>query len=293
MRILVPLDGSQLAEYALGAAAQIARESSDSRIDLLTVITISTMAGTYDYPQVISYQVDSGIDTSSAYLHDIKHRQTLSQMNVEAHVEVGVPSDIICATAHELKSDFILMTSHGRTGLARIAMGSVAEDVARKSHIPTMILKVSELTFAKNVSAEPFSLLIPLDGASLAETVLQPAATIAKVFHGAVTLLQVIATTSHDPKKTEDLSHQSEAYLFSMQQRLQKEGFNVRVKTLWGDPVAQIQHYATDPAHGIDLIAMATHGRTGPEKLAFGSVAESVLHRVALPVLLINPVNPD
>lgn len=289
MRILVPLDGSQLAEYALGSAAQLARSlPEEAHIDLVSIVSVTAMAGSYDYPQMVNYQIDAGVKTCNDYLGEVRNRHSLLGLKVDNHVEIGVPAEAICSAAHDLKSDIIFMTSHGRSGLARFALGSVAGEVARKSHVPTMIMRVDESTFAAQINHRPYTILVPLDGSSLAEAILPIVTTIAKAFNGVICLVEVLSSPSGSSDEDRTNLYTAETYLAAVADRLQKLGTVVECSVVWGDPATQIHNKALQPEHECDLIALSTHGRSGFEKLALGSVAESLMSQTPRPILVLN-----
>jgi nucleotide-binding universal stress UspA family protein len=148
-------------------------------------------------------------------------------------------------------------------------------------------------------------IVVCLDGSDLAEQVLPYAAELAQRFSSELVLLRVVAepfivtpgipgapgapvVTSRMGKQAESEERQSETYLASVAERLSSQyGINAECVTLLGAAGQTIVEYAA--ANDIDLIAIATHGRTGPGRVIFGSVADYVLRQSRLPVLLIRP----
>jgi nucleotide-binding universal stress UspA family protein len=144
-KILVPLDGSNLAERALEPALEMAR-TPDSEIILLEAVQDSLAAvpeARYHVPPRETYR--SAI-VSMKYLRDIAGRLRARTQKVRWHVEEADPVDAILSFAHHEDVDIIVMGTHGRTGLSRMLMGSVAEKVAVTTHRPVVLVKPDRST---------------------------------------------------------------------------------------------------------------------------------------------------
>ena len=141
------------------------------------------------------------------------------------------------------------------------------------------------------------TILIPLDGSERAEAALSAAAAIAKHANpvGELVLMRVAPDLWIDdaftPQQVEDfqsrVKHDCQKYLDGVAERLRKENLCVTVLVASGEPAEQIQEVATIAQ--ADLVAMATHGRSGLQRLMLGSVADKVIHHVNIPVLLVRP----
>ena len=145
-KILVPLDGSPLAERALEPALEMAR-TAGSEIILLEAVQDSLAAvpeARYHVPPGDTYR--SAI-SSMKYLRDIACRLRPHVGKVRCHVAEGDPTDAILSFAHKENVDIIVMGTHGRTGLSRVMMGSVAEKVTKTTHRPVMLVKPDRSTF--------------------------------------------------------------------------------------------------------------------------------------------------
>ena len=145
-KILVPLDGSPLAERALEPALEMAR-TTGSEIILLEAVQDSLAAvpeARYHVPLKETYR--SAI-LSMKYLQNIASRLRPHVKKVRWHVEEGDPTDAILSFAHNENVDLIVMGTHGRTGLSRVVMGSVAEKVTVTTHRPVVLVKPDRSTF--------------------------------------------------------------------------------------------------------------------------------------------------
>jgi nucleotide-binding universal stress UspA family protein len=132
-------------------------------------------------------------------------------------------------------------------------------------------------------------ILVPLDGSTLAEGVLPHVQALAKSLGAELVLLRVAFTRvfpGADPIQAQVTAVQeAEAYVAGLGKRLQEEGVRAEAKVRYGDPVEEILDHVT--WDHIDLIAMATHGRTGLSRVVMGSVAEHVLRRTSVPMLML------
>src|SRR5437762_2661301 len=188
-RIMVPLDGSRLAESALAVAARIAH-ASDGTIMLLQVIGTPATYTPYMYgsdmaqnPQLAHDMIDMQQENAETYLAEIARLHMLAGIQVETKIIAGSAGMSIVDTAKEEKVDLIVMSSHGETGFKRFVLGSVAQHVARHSPVPILVLRGDE---SAPLSASPdpkhsshaITALVALDGSELAEASLEPAALV-------------------------------------------------------------------------------------------------------------------
>lgn len=138
-------------------------------------------------------------------------------------------------------------------------------------------------------------ILVPLDGSTLAEGVLPHVEALAKSLGAELVLLRVAFAhvfPGADPVQSQvRMVQEAESYVTGLANRLQQEGLRAEAKVRYGDPVEEILDHA-DRDH-IDLIAMVTHGRTALKRVVMGSVAEQVLRRASVPMLLIRAAWPE
>jgi nucleotide-binding universal stress UspA family protein len=121
-KILVPLDGSSLAELAAEHAAEVSRRC-DAHLIFLRIAS------------------PEATQEAAKYLFDVNQEANYQGLDTEAMVRYGSAAERIVATAHELGVDLIILSSHGRTGLARQVFGSVAEEVVRMADCPVTVVK--------------------------------------------------------------------------------------------------------------------------------------------------------
>jgi len=289
MKILVPLDGSELAEYAIGNAAAIARGLPEpATIVLARMIQLSPMAIAAVEPyamQIISEAVIAGKD----YLRTVSYRPSLDGVPCEVHVDsaTGPVADWIAAVAHDYHCDLIVLCSRGRGGIARALLGSTAAELARTATIPTLIFRPNAPPAHDARPTQPFTVLVPLDGSPLAEKVIPVAALVTHALGGRLRLLHVLPTPSGHG--AEDRAHMvaAEAYLEPLCQRFAQDGLTGECSFAFGDPALQISEQALEGK--CDLVALATHGRSGVERFFVGSVTAWLLDHVPTPLLVVRP----
>lgn len=292
MRIVVPLDGSPLAEYALGSAATLARGMPDSTLILMHVVEISLSANGNAEP-FLATAVTESVLASNVYLNEVALRPSVAGVRIELQVvtnSIGVARTIIEAS-QKCGAELIVLTSHGRTGLLHLVMGSVAEQVAHDAQLPVLVLRVEndQVSLAKPVPGRPFTILATLDGSHHAEAILIPVMRIARALQAEVRLLQVLPRPTGDARMDSTRLASAEAYLHTLRDRLGRQGIVSTISVAFGDPAEQIAHKAQDTRHSTDLIAIATHGHSGVERLAIGSVTDQIVRQVRLPLLILRP----
>jgi nucleotide-binding universal stress UspA family protein len=306
--ILVPLDGSERAERALLVAARIAH-ATGARITLLHALPIPLSAGAlYDGAMLTASQIAEQRAAAAGNLADVSGRPLLTGLSVDTQLSVQTPAAAILDTASEGHVDLVVMCSHGRSGVSRWVLGSVAEHVARHATAPVLVQREGGPIPARpHPDPEQLTrMLVPLDGSALAEAALDPAAELILALagpHGAALHLTLVLTPLEaDPEyMPEGLALVgARTYLARVADRLRST--HPLLTVTWSvasgfdtaDTLLRVAETGEDaegagPSSRCDLIAMATHGRTGPARWALGSVTERVLHASALPLLVVRP----
>jgi len=281
-RLLVPLDGSELAEQALPYVLKISR-GFDSEAVLLTICPPG----------------DPLKHVLVEYLE--KKAEGLRASNVEVRTLCieGEPASSILDFALGNQVDLILISTHGKGGLSRWALGSIATKVVQRSHTPVFLVRSSERA---ETAVKLEKILATLDGSQFAEAILPHAEAFARAMGGEVVLLQVIEpvkvpqlTMSEDWAKAEKdladkLQREAERYLNRRKTLLEEKRIKVTTKLLQDRPAEAILRYASES--DVDLIALTTHGFSGITKWAYGSVASRVVEASTKPVLLVRPPLP-
>ncbi len=303
-QIVVPLDGSELAEHTLPYAAALAR-ATNSALQLIRVMPPGRSLLAFGEPALLDPDACrrwEAEETAAAgiYLADITRRLIAS--GVVTRHQVIVAEDVAAAIVKHAQEhpqvELIAMATHGRSGVRHFLLGSVAEQVLRRTPVPLLLVRP---TGERVESIVYRTIVVPLDGSSFAERALEPAERIAAATQAEVLLIAI--APSIDPiglAKGEVeppwrlAEHEPEvaciaAYLQRQVERLRHAGVAARAFTLSGDPAPTIVQFSVE--HAADLIVMATHGRGGLARLLLGSVANAVLHQARLPIMLVRPVD--
>jgi nucleotide-binding universal stress UspA family protein len=299
-KLVVPLDGSELAERALPYAVQLAR-AGQGRI-LLVRVALAPPSMSVDGVGWERDQLEA-VDDAERYLRAIAERLG-DQAPVETVVPYGRPTVQILDQVRRFEADGIVMATHGRTGLAHLLYGSTTETVLAESAIPVFLVHArpgepAEPTFDPRASR----LLVPLDGSVFAEAALELAFDFLGPA-GELVLTSVIEAPDHVlrddrghvlaylDQQAQDRTRVARVYLDDVAHRLRLKDpdIHVSVDVRMDAPDAGIIVAAAERA--ADLVIMATHGRTGLRRATMGSVAGNVLRRGSTPLLLVRPVRP-
>ncbi len=314
-RIIVPLDGSSQAEQAISVAARIAR-ANHGTIVLLHAVKPLIDYGYTPHPLRSSSFTESlqeqDLERAQDYLTTVSYQDVLTGMKVERVALIGLAAPVILAYTRIHSADLIVMSSHGSTGVQRWAIGSVTQKIARLSTIPVLVVHAenASATEFQHPATRPLRALIALDGSPLAETVLLPAiqvmSALAAEMQGELHLIRIVKRASeykHRKIATNALEQtQQEAanYLGTIAKRVSagiavEYGVKVTWSELVSDDVAATLINAAEvgiaegPMDGCDMLALATHGRTGLQHWMLGSITERILGNTTLPLLIVRP----
>jgi len=320
--LLVPLDGSAQAEQALPLASHLARHSGSTLL-LLRVINPTndvSMFVTEPYSLAPDGTMEPDLLDAVAYLTRIATTSELSDVKLSLGVVSGIAASCILDVAQEQQADMIVMRSHGYTGAKRWMMGSVAQKVARHSPIPVLIVRDNGYIPSgpypdPTRPLRPVKALVALDGSTRAEATLVPTIRLLEAFtapaQSLLHLIQVIPLPSpsygeYDHYRTSSSVYkadvdEAESYLSALIDHLKETlASDLKVMMTWSvigaSDVAEslmcVAEEGEKPASdGYDLIAIATHGRSGLARWALGSVTERILGATKLPLFIVR--SPD
>jgi len=273
-RIMVPVDGSELAERALAYVERIAPVTG-ATIHLVEVVQVLPGPALSYVPTVVPEGAyEAGEEEAAGYLAATRQRLAAAGVGDVRAVELdGEPAASLLDYEREAGIDLVVMCSHGRTGLARFALGSVAERLIQYGVTPVLLVR------AFGEVAVPHHVVVPLDGSQRAEAALDTAERLATEILREVTLLRVVRSAEE--------GSEAERYLQGIVGRLQHAGLEAHRRVEQGDPAERIVEVA-----GSDkLVVMTTHGRTAFTRWALGSVAERVVRGGVSAVMLVRRSN--
>jgi len=279
-RILVPTDGSAVAEQAAEAAVSLTRQCG---ADLYTIYVQETgrfpfgsdediadehrRHGTQAVSMVADRASDGGVEATTDIL---ENRRSVHQAIVDYVTEYDI--------------DCVVMGTHGRSGAGQFVLGSVAEQTLRESPVPVMTVHeetINELPFE--------SLLVPVDGSESADVALEHAIKLASVVDGTICLIHVVDVSVVSWEHTggqilDALERNGKRLLEDATDRIREAGIETGDgSVVTGHPSQAICEYATE--HGVGCIVLGTHGRTGLRRFVLGSVAERVVRHSEVPVI--------
>jgi nucleotide-binding universal stress UspA family protein len=296
-RMLVPLDGSRLAENVLPYARALAR-AFDLRVELLSVVDSIDFARTTNAGHVRDFDplIEAAMQEGKRYLEGIA--RSFGGTKVSNTVEQGVADKIIIENAGGDKDTLIAMATRGRSGIHRWLMGSVAEKVLRGATNPLLLVRGNEEGKSEGEAALK-SIVVPLDGSKLAESVLPRAVELAKTLSLAIVLTRAYqiplsaayagAEAPYIPNQDALLNlvrEEAGAYLEEKVNELHQNGVEkVSSVLLVGSGADEIIDLARSTPD--NLIAMCTHGRSGVKRWVLGSVTEKVVRHSGDPVLVV------
>ncbi|KAB0667216.1 universal stress protein [Oryzomonas japonica] len=291
---LVPLDGSRLAEAALPAAAFLA-DKLGARVTLFHVVEKNAPSEVHGQSHLRNAE-DAG-----AYLRRLSQRAFPPGTVVDCHVHAAEADDVadsIVAHADELEHDLVIMCSHGRGQALHLFLGSIAQKVIALGSRPVLITHPDDQGGAPAFACN--NILVPLDGDADHAQALPVSEEIARACGGALHLMMVIprfASLSGTAKVSSrmlpattsrilEMASQDARETFREQlETLRRQGFTASAHVLRGDPAQTIAKAASHAR--VDLIVLATHGKTGMEAFWAGSVTHRICTLSKISLLLI------
>ena len=292
--ILLPLDGSALAESVLPAAEYLARVFG-AKITLVHIIEKDGQAVVHGERHLTQPA------EAEAYLAQIRQRAFAPETAVSLHIHESAMQDVaqgIVEHQDELTPDLIVMCSHGRGGFRDLVFGSIAQQVITSGRVPVLLVRPQAADGKKLFECR--SILAPTDGRPHHEVGLLTAARLAQTTRARLNLIAVAptletlagrqaATGRFMPGATrtmlEIVEDELRSYLGGMAERFQVEGVAVSALVGRGDPAALIARNA-ETTHA-DLIVFATHGKAGTKAFWAHSIGAKVLAQTARPVLMV------
>lgn len=301
-KILVPLDGSQLATNALQPAMFVAKATGGLILLLRVPVYQKTklperVTAVYNRlrPPEEKVWVQQRVER---YLRSVRQLALGQEIRFETLALDGDPASVIVDTADSQDVDLIIMSTHGRGGLARWWLGSVTEKVLRATKRPILIVRSEAL---------PTRTLVTLDGSAAAEEALDPAQEMARLFGTQLYLLRVLEPLEDDDDEDDEETEPANAEIAQLSETLMQarqeeavtyladvkgglvvdEEMVVETAVIAGSPAPTILDFVKEKQ--IDLIIMSSHGQSAEARWAYGSVTEKVIHAAEQAVLVVRP----
>jgi nucleotide-binding universal stress UspA family protein len=304
--ILIPLDGSDMAEGILPYVLQIAGKANIPFV-LLTAVDPDAI----DCPASIMSAVPTSAgepmaicrarfeESARVHAQDTLYRVVarLKEDGIEAKatVAIGDPAEEILRVSEEEGCSLIAMATHGRNPIGRSILGSVTDRVIRAANVPVLTVNPERAKKHREEGGPLTTIVAPLDGSELAQRALPHVEQLARRLSMEVLLARVVGTehstyTETDlgfrvPEFTEAVNWEATEYLEQVVQHLRDKGLTVRSQVLTGPVARALLNLAHETPH--NLIVMTTHGRTGLSRWMMGSVASTLVRRSGAPVLVL------
>jgi nucleotide-binding universal stress UspA family protein len=302
--ILVPLDGSELAEVVFPYVIDIAIKFN-AKVSPFYVID----PGDSTPYTIHQAYISSASATIIKQVNEIKEKYDEEKaktilVNVSGDLIEGYPADEILKKADAHKVDLIILATRGKSGVNRLALGSVTEKILRTSRVPVLLVRADHSTQIPYCKWPSRTLLVPLDGSELAESVLPHVETLIKQYateHINIVLLHVFGppitpeyffkanvkprSSKYVEQLTSLVKREYKEYLSKIEKQLKSFTTHVHSEILIGDAASMIvEHAYLNP---FSIIIMATHGKAASSRWTSGSVTDKVLHASSNPILLI------
>jgi len=291
-KILVPLDGSELAEVTLWYAEGLAGRMR-SAITLLFVLSPEDLTSQYMYDCYLKELVKrTGVNAEKR-----GEGKRDGEIKVEYEILKGDAAEEIVDYANKARINLIIMSTQGRSGVRRWTLGNVANKVLRATGKPVLLIR------AKGAKPDVYrgrldKVLVPVDGSKESESILRYVTYMATKLDLEVTLFHIwvretesITLGAEALRQLGQLRKTKEGYIKRIETGLKRKGVNVNSvfkEVLTGGAAEEIIKLAEEG--DFSLVAMSTHGRAGVGRWIFGSNAEKVLEEGSTPLLLVRPI---
>jgi len=285
-RILVPLDGSSLAELALPYAEELA-EAFDSEITLIDV----TEPEESEYLRMHQLYIEEMADRVRS------HMKMGTGVKVKPVSTVGEPAQEIIDYAEENNISLITMTTHARSGIMPWTMGSIANKVLQRISMSVLLIRAKTPDLKVSKGSMFNKILIALDGSETSEAVLPYARELAEKLRSEVVLLQVVTPGQHThtiggldyitftDQQIESMKAQSRQYLEKKSKELTGITATIKCEVKTGDAAREIIKFAEET--NTRLVAVSAHGRSGIKQWILGSVSHKIIQAGNTPTLLV------
>jgi len=294
--ILVPLDGSLLAECVLPHVVAIAR-AFDTKVILLRALEKNRTNGSAQLFDLLNWQIKK--IEAKLYLEKISARLIKSQLRIDATVLEGLVAKSITEFAQSQGMKLIILSSHGHSGVSQWGISSVAQKIILSAPTSVLIVRAHQPASSEVVEQAYRRILVPLDGSRRAENVLPMIAHLAR-FHKSQFHIALVVTTPEMarqmPPVQEDVDlsnrivarNREESIRYLEQVRLSSplNGIPVQTHLLTSDNAPAALHGFVEQEN-IDLVALSAHGYSGNNQWPYGSMVNNFILYSKVPLLIV------
>jgi len=283
-KILVPIDGSDLAELALPYARELASAFNS---------------------ELILLYVGEPADDEHLHMHQLYLEKLAGQMKkqlkkVSPLVISGKPAEEIVKYTQKNDIRLIIMASHGSSGIIPWATGGIADKVIDATGVPLLLIKATKPRRKVKEKHLISRILLPLDGSEAGEAAITRVKELKSRLEAEVILLEVVPKGRHlrsvggldyilyPEPEMETFKAEAKEYLDKVHKRLQRSKGELKVEIRSGEVAKEILNFAKKKR--VSLIAISTHGHSGMTKWVFGSTVQKVMQDSPIPVLVVKAV---
>lgn len=297
--ILVPLDGSSLAECALSHTVALA-QAFNARVTLLQVLGRTQTTDRLQSIDPLDWHIRKA--EAGSYLDEVVTRLQKANLQTEKAVAEGRAAERIIEFARNQNASLIVLSSHGRSGLSGWNVSSVVQKIVLRACMPTMIVRAYQSVASDLTGLRYRRMLVPLDCSQRAECVLPLATTLARFHESQLLLAHVVRRpemvrrappTQEETKLVTRLTEynrlEANKYLEQLQSRLSPD---VHLRLPINDNAAATLHKMVE-LENIDLVVLSAHGYSGETKWPYGSVTLNFIAYGTTPLLIIQDLSQD
>ena len=297
--VLVPLDGSSLAECVLPHTVAVA-QTFQARVTLLQVLSRADTGRQFVDP--LGWHMSKA--AAQNYLESIQQR--LQEANIQTDIKLldGHTANSIIDFAQQNLVDLIILSSHGRSGLSMWNVSGVVYKIIQRSCLPIMIVRAYAADIPDIMELRYRTVLTPLDSSQRAECALPIASRLASHYNATLILAHIVSRPEMPRRTTpttEDIAladqltdhNRTEAarYLKQLQSRLNSQEINLETRLQIRSNVASALHELVDQEH-VDLVIMSAHGYSGESRWPYGNVVEKFITFGSTPLLIYQDFRP-
>ena len=294
--VLVPLDGSLLAECVLPHVVAIAR-AFNAKVILLRVLDKNQASETAQLFDLLNWQINK--TEAKLYLEKISARLQKSGLRIETAVLEGLVAESITEYAQSQGIKLIILSSHGRSGLSQWGISSVTQKIIFSAPTSVLIIRAHQPAASESIEWQYTRIMVPLDGSRRAENVLPMVTLLARFHQSRIHIVHVVKTPEmarQMPLSREDMElsdrivarNREEAIRYLDQVRLHSplDGIDVQTRLLTSDNAAAALHELAEKEN-IDMVALSAHGYSGNNQWPYGSMVNNFILYSKVPLLIV------
>ncbi len=294
--ILVPLDGSLLAECVLSHTIAIAR-AFNAKTKLLRVLDKDQLRFSAPFFDLLNWQIHKA--EADLYLKNIDARLQKKGVRSEVNVQEGLVAESIIEFVHSQGMKLIILSSHGHSGISQWGISSVAQKIILSAPTSVLIVRAHQPASSEAVEQTYRRILVPLDGSRRAENVLPMIAHLARFHKSQIHIVFVVTTPEmarQMPPAQEDIDlsnrivarnrDESIRYLEQIRQSSPLNGITVQTHLLTSDNAPAALHELVEQEN-MDLVTLSAHGYSGNNQWPYGSMANNFILYSKVPLLIV------